>query len=212
MKPISEYNFRDIVGKFVRFKSNSLGLKYDEYIGYCYIDPNAGISIRVLSAIIENKAKALYDISIVLRYDSNMNIDIYTTPDKYMAQQKSFIDNIYSNNLLESLRNRTELDPYRKSAQYPDDIFIRCMTFQDNKIQSDDLWIKLDDFDDNNIFGTTIEGGKYINKDVRIWIMNSNIFKNDSVNELGSFVGMDLNIIFMLQDQIKEVTNDIQET
>lgn len=211
MKPISEYNFREIVGKFVQFKSNNLEFEYDKYIGYCYIDPSAGISIRVLSAIVGSETKALHDISIILRYDPDMNIDIYITPDEYMVQQKSFIDNIYSNNLLEALRNRTELDPYRKSTQYPDDLLLQIATYIHRKIEFETLWVRLVQIDsDGNIFAKVIEDGMFFGIGTDVAIVNNKFLGGSNVFDLANIIAVDKYVVDYIIK--KGRLNDIQET
>ena len=146
MKPITEYNFREICEQFVKIEPPiGVGnlLNNPEYlIAFGYIDPVVGTSFQVLGVMNNNEITEIKDV-ITLRYSENYVLE----PMKYEEMPSSMIltgSNIRlksreskSDNQL-AFRYIEDFDPYRDN-QFPDDIFIPV--YKNIKLEKIYIWV-----------------------------------------------------------------------
>ena len=166
MKPISEYNFREIVGKFVILQVDNpqaIDPNYDLFVAYCYIDMDVGISFKIYGGYTNNKIDTFSTKAITLRYFENIKLDLYELITDEMKEYSKNIENIYTPNWILSVREKTFLDEIR-SKQFPDDILVPCRTIIDGKQVEELLWIRPTEIFDNYLIAKSIEDGKNILK------------------------------------------------
>ena len=164
MKPISEYDFREIVGKFVIITNDFIKRKYNTpQIAYCYIDPEAGISFRGLGLYKEGNIEIFDNEVVISRYDETISLDFFNSPTYEMKNIAKDIDNNIPEWLI-TLRNKTEFDKYRSKA-FPDDVLIpvRHIT-EDKRLVQEWLWVRPIRYEKDILTGLTIEDGKDIPK------------------------------------------------
>lgn len=209
MKPISEYNFREIVGEYLIVENTSIDPNHNKYIGYCYIDTEAGISIRIVGKYIEEEhvVELSVDKLYIFRYDSDMMIEIFNGTNEALDAIKDNIDAIYMRTGIESLRDNIEYDPYR-DKQFPDDMLLVVATLIENNIEFELLWVRPLEINENgNVFGQTIEGGRIISEGTNIAIMNSKILGGKEIFDLPNIIAIDQNVANYLAEKIQEEKN-----
>ena len=72
MKPINEYNFREIVGHFVKIKTDDN--KY--IIGYCYVDTQCGMCIKCYGIVADDKMTILPFGLTTIRCAEDMEVEV----------------------------------------------------------------------------------------------------------------------------------------
>ena len=206
MKPISEYNFREIVGHFTLIQGVIIDPQYDKYLGYCYIDQGEGISFRILSMINDNSVKDTYDEFVILRYNKEIELDIYEPSDTIVRSLTNKIDEIYKSNINSFYRDKREYDPYRDKV-FPDDLLLLTFITVNDKIESEPIWIRPSKTIEDNVIGITIEDGKYIHRNTQVIILNKEvIFKNDNGESIPSIFAATFDV---LEKIVKEENNEI---
>lgn len=210
MKPISEYNFREIVGKFVFFENKKINPEYGKCVGYCYIDNEAGISINVFGKIMANDdIEIISDAMYTIRYSPDFIIDVSseTNEDEIFKELKNKFNAVYNSGNITEIRNITDLDPYRDN-KFPDDLLLTTATLYENKIYFESLWIRTEHIDkDGNIFGKTIENGKKILKDSIVTIIDNKILGGKEVFDLPDIIAIDQKVANYLVEKIQEENN-----
>jgi hypothetical protein len=166
MKPISEYNFREIVGRYVEIQTpdsikEMVGGK-DTVKAFCYIDQQTGISLRVIE-----DTNAL----IILRYNENYMVkplEIHEIPiaeaDSYHSDEGLTVEQ-------RKLRNALILDPYRDN-QFPDDVLINTYS---NPPEEDmkSVWMRPTGVKENVIIATALENVDLIEEGDELCILPS---------------------------------------
>jgi len=166
MKPIGEYNFREIVGKFVILQVDNpqiIDPNYDLFIAYCYIDMEAGISFSVYGGYKEEQIDIFKTKTIIIRYSENIKLKIYELITDEMKEYAENIENIYTPDWITSIRNNKDLDKVR-SEQFPDDILVPCQTVVDDKQVGEYLWVRPIGISDDFLIAKSIEDGEKISK------------------------------------------------
>jgi len=208
MKPISEYNFRDIVGKFVMISGVVINPDFTEYLAYCYIDEEKGLSFKILGMYSAEDSKVVVDEIIILRYNNDIQLELFSATNETLLNEAKRVDDIYTSEDLKKIRNIERYDPYRDNV-FPDDLLLLSFITQDDEIKSEPIWIHTNRILDDNVYGVTIEDGKYFSKDTEVAIINKELlFGNAQVN-IPDVIALDFSTVDKLH---KEVTNDIQET
>lgn len=155
MKPISEYNFREIVGQYIKMETpDSVKelVKNKEVIhAFCYIDQQAGISFQV----IEDTPSL-----IILRYDEGYVIEPMDALDVTIDEKvktKNITDDYIKNITKEQLgfRFMDLLDPYRDN-QFPDDVLIETYTEPPQEILFP-VWMRPLKIEDSIIIAKALE-------------------------------------------------------
>lgn len=177
MKPISEYNFREIVGKLVKLtvkNPNVIDPDYNIFVGLCYVDMEAGISFRIYGGIKDGEFSKLNGLSVTLRYSEDISLELYETADEEMIEGSRFDLSIYHPYWIEEMRNDTDYDPFR-SKQFPDDLLLPTQTIVDNKAVGEYLWIRPVKMGKDCVIGTTIENGNIIPIDTKVAIYKNSM-------------------------------------
>lgn len=172
MKPISEYNFREIVGKLVKLtvkNPNVIDPEYNVFVGLCYADMEAGISFRIYGGIKDGEFGELHGLSVTLRYSEDINLELYETADEEMIEGSRFDLSIYHPYWIKKMRDDIDYDPFR-SKQFPDDLLLPTQTIVDNKAVGEYLWIRPVKMGEDCVIGTTIENGNIIPIDTKVAI------------------------------------------
>lgn len=164
MKPIVEYNFRDIVDRFVIIKNDFLERKYKcPVIAYCYIDYQEGISFREFGLYKEDGIETNEKQVVVSRYTDNLELGFFDSPTEEMENFALDI-NEHTPEWLISLRQKKEFDKYRSKA-FPDDILIPVRHITEEKEFVEELlWVRPVRYERDILTGLTIESGKKIQK------------------------------------------------
>ena len=169
MKPISEYNFREIVGKFVKIATpeNIKEIVGDtetvEAVGY--IDSQGGICFQIVNSNI--------DSFIILKYDKSYMLEPIDTP----ADKKDILENIinisHKDVSAEKLLFRAIelLDPYRDN-QFPDDVLIQTYANPPSK-ELFSVWMSPIGIEDKIIIATAIENVECVNVGDKLCILPS---------------------------------------
>ena len=128
MAPITEYSFRDYCEQFVKMKTTP-SIRFligdaEKVVAVCYIDPEAGVSFKVLGAITDSGIDPLMETDITLRYEDDfeiapMNPD--TIPEEIRERGMSIILQSRESVSRETIvfRQARMFDEYRDS-QFPD--------------------------------------------------------------------------------------------
>lgn len=210
MKPITQFNFREIVGQFIMVKIDNFNPDYQYYVGYCYIDPQFGISVRICGAVVEDGIKEIPDGIITVRCTENMDVEIYNNITEDMHRIAEAINELYVPDWIIAVRAKEEYDPYRDRI-YVDDLLIPIGTYTNKEIQFEPLWIKPYAIINGTLYGKTIESGKVVEKDTEVAIMDRASF-GKLFEEISDVLGIDQNLAMFLERSIpKEETDEIQE-
>lgn len=180
MKPISEYNFREIVGQFVIIydETDLISSKYNSFVAYCYIDIDAGMSFKIYGGL---KNDEIFDINkiITIRYSDELIIETYDILTDDMESFALAIDRVYTPNWIINLRDDTDFDSYR-DTQFPDDIIIPVLTDYNDPSKGEYLWVRPVELQNNRIIVKTIEDGKIIPKGLQALLIKE-INENNEV-------------------------------
>ena len=86
MKNITEYNFRELVGQFVKMKfSDGRAFPdpdFEEYVAYGYVDLDAGMTFEVIGGYKDGKIYTNPTSSNKIRYSEDLELEPYDDPDK----------------------------------------------------------------------------------------------------------------------------------
>lgn len=184
MKSISEYNFREIVGKFVEIQfpkdKNFIDPKYEKFIAYTYIDIDAGISFRIYGGLINDEVNIFEDTITTVRYSPDMMIAEYEILTDEMEIFAERIDRNYSTDWINVIRDDTDFDPYRDKI-FPDDMIIPVLMDYDNPEKEETLWVRPVRIQKNRIVVETIENGTAIPKGLQLLLVKES---NENGNKL----------------------------
>jgi hypothetical protein len=172
MKPISEYNFREIVGKQVKLTIKNPSIidpDYDVFVGLCYADIEAGISFHIYGGIKDEEFALLNSCIATLRYSDDINLELYKITDEGILDSDLNFLSIYHPYWIKKMRDDTDYDPFR-SKQFPDDLLLPTQTIIDNKAVGEYLWIRPVKMGEDCVIGTTIENGNIIPIDTKVAI------------------------------------------
>jgi len=184
MKKITDFSFRDIVGKYVLIsderKMIDRDLGYEEYVAYCYIDVDRGISFKVYAGIKDGNIDFIYydnpysTKSITLRYSAVGKLEVYNSVTADMEKQASEIESIYTPEWIvkTGIRDDLDFDPFRDKV-YPDDLLIPVHTLKNGKQIREDLWVRPTRIYEHRLVGKTIESGKVISCGEELAILKS---------------------------------------
>lgn len=209
MKPIGEYNFREIVGHFVIMNSQTIPFQNSntgKVIAYCYIDPTAGISFNLYGDftngnIIPYKHE---DSLMILRYFEKIELEIYKgmCTDDMMNYAKT-IDDAYTpewGNIL----NEESLDKYRDKV-YPYDMLMLVASLVDNDLKFESLWVHPTYYNEGQtIMGRTIEKGTYIEEGADIAIMSNEVLGGNKLMDLPDMIGITYELITYIFQKINK--------
>ncbi len=196
MKPISEYNFREIVGHFVIMNSQTIPFQNSntgKVIAYCYIDPTAGISFNLYGDFEDNNIIPYKheDSLMILRYFEKIELDVYKgiCTDDMMNYAKT-IDEAYTpewGNIL----NEESLDKYRDKV-YPYDMLMLVASLVDNNLKLESLWVHPTYYDEGktSIMCRTIEEGAYIKEGTDVAIMSNKVLGGNELMDLPDMIGV----------------------
>lgn len=150
MKPISEYNFKEVIGHFVKIQTPDHIKKVvgdKEFIlTYCYVDTQAGISFQVIDD--ENNL-------IILRYDEKYLIDPVEISEVSAENIKkgTEIEDVHTNDITKTqwaIRYLDIFDPYRDD-RFPDDILIPSYVNPPSQ-ETKSIWMKpIDIYDEDKL-------------------------------------------------------------
>lgn len=172
MKPISEYGFREIVGKFVVVQIKLDTSNCDSYIGYCYIDIEQGMSIKILGALATEINISDTEV-ITLRCSKELNVEIYSGEiTKDMQELADAIEKTYTPSWIHIARDNKEYDPYRDII-FPDDLLIPVRTKIDGEGYEELIWVRPVRFYNNRLYGITIEDGQWVPRDTVLVILKT---------------------------------------
>lgn len=164
MKPIDDYNFREICEKTVKMEipeALKTLLDNSEYmVAVGYIDSEHGISFQVVGVINEDKVSAFTKRKLTLRYDSSYVLE------PFGLEQLSPDMTVTVSSIISSARNSVShmaitfrcmdiLDPYRDN-KYPDDIILPSYS-DPPKLDAHSIWMKPDRIEDEMIIAKAIE-------------------------------------------------------
>lgn len=175
MKPISEYNFREIVGKYVRFKITDPSIidpNYDEFMAFCYADIDQGISLNVWGGIKNNEFYISHNCGVTLRYSDDIVLDMYEMTDENIMQYDLAVYERHTPYWIEKIREDTDYDLFR-SKQFPDDLLLPTQTIINNENVGESIWIRPCRIKEDCLIGRTIEEGNIIHINEEVFI-----FKN----------------------------------
>lgn len=205
MKPISEYNFREIMDNFVILDTSDYQnsfLEYKTYIAYCYIDIEKGVSFSLYGRYEDGNIFEMKDHIVTLRYSEKLNLEIYNSLDEKMVQYAARMKELYTMpDWIDDVRKDARYDRYRDKA-FPDDMLLSIRTPKNNTDNNFDqieeaLWVRpISMLDNGELIGITIEDGKYIEKNSMVWIW-------ENVDENHSIVGVTTDWINMLNQYSK---------
>ena len=210
MKPITEYDFREIADRFVvlnipNYLAPSLECK--NYIAYCYIDIERGISFVLYGEYKDGNVYEIKNGMTTLRYSKELNLEIYNSPNEKMTQYATRMKELYTMpDWINDVRANTKYDPYRDKA-FPDDMILTIRTPKDNSGTNFDqieevLWVRpISILDNGELIGITIEDGSYIKNNTMVWIW-------ENVDENHSIVAVTTDWIDMLNRYSKGEEND----
>lgn len=193
MKPIGEYNFREIVGKFVIIDMNSTALKNldsGQIVAYCYIDIDAGISFSVYGSFVNNTIVPYQNTAIRIRYSESILLDVYyEIYTRDMDKYASNIDRTFIPKWGAILDNK-DLDVYRDKI-FPYDMLMMVATLVENEFKIETLWVRPTQYnDDGLIFAKTIEQGEFISKGADLAIMSNEVLGGTKLLDLPDMVGI----------------------
>ena len=189
MKSITEYSFRDIVGKFVKAHFPK-GIRYfsmihsegerpkladfDEYIAYVYIDTSAGMTFEIIGGYSEGRIFKDPTSSNKVRYGDDIMLEIFDDPDEEMNDTAKFIEENYTPDWILPMRENTIYDPYRDKA-FPDDLLIPIHSISEEDGMQFDvselLWVRPNCLYEGNLIGETIESGKNFERGTQVLIV-----------------------------------------
>ena len=178
MKPITEYSFRDIVGHFVKFRfpegRNYIDPECEDFIAYVYIDIEAGMTLEIIGAYKNGNVVKDPESSNKLRYSDDIMLEPYDDPDDEMLETAAFIEENYTPDWIGPVRENPMYDPYRDKV-YPDDLLIpiHSLIEENGKLVNiaELLWVHPVLLKDENLFGITIEPGKYFEQGTQVMIV-----------------------------------------
>lgn len=204
MKPISEYNFREIVGHFVMLKGISIDSAYDEYLAYCYVDQEKGISFRILGMYGPEDSKAIVNETIILRYNTNILLELFNEAGPSLLKTADSIDQNYNTEIINITREMYKYDIYRDKI-FPDDLFLLTFILIKDEIKIEPLWIRPFKIMGDNVYGKTIEQGKDIFEGTEVVIMDKELFFKDSHKDIPSVFAITFDALERLlkEDEIK---------
>lgn len=206
MKPISEYNFREIVGQFVMLRGISIDPAYDEYLAYCYVDQEKGMSFRILGMYSLKDSKVIVDEVIILRYNTDIQLEIFNCPGDSLLKIAKEIDQNYTTDIINTIRDIPKYDPYRDKI-FPDDLFLLTFISVNDEIKVEPLWIRPFEKRDENIYGKIIEQGTNIPKETQVVIVDRELFFKDQNKNIPSVFALTLDAMEKL---LKEDINENQ--
>lgn len=207
MKPISEYNFREIVGQFVMLQGVSVSPAYDKYLAYCYIDQEKGMSFRILGMYSLEDSKVVVDELIILRYNTDIRLEIFDCPGDSLLKIAKEIDQNYNTEIINSIRNISEYDPYRDKI-FPDDLFLLTFALVNDEVKVEPLWIHPFEKLDDNVYGEIIEQGENISKGTQVVIMNKELFFKDQNKDVPSVFALTFDVVERILKE-EETQNEI---
>ena len=168
MKNITEYNFRDIVGKYVVLQCKFLVPGHEFFIAYCYIDIDGNkdveaydaITLSVLGTYDNEVYERLISHQITLTYCPELMIEIYDRKlNQDMRKWKKQLDRAYKpSSILKELRDCTYIDSYRDAAR-PDWLNIPVITRFGNDVCEEILPVKLLELTGESMVGMVIKEG-----------------------------------------------------
>lgn len=180
MKPITEYGFRQITGRFVILEAENphiIDPGYDLFVAYGYIDMEAGISFRIYGGYKDENIDPFQTKSITIRYSPDirldLRLDLYDSLTEEMREFARNIEEIYTPDWIIPIRKNTEIDKVR-SEQFPDDMLIPAQTINDGKRVGEYLWFRPTETVDNYLVAESLEDGKYISmgEEVAVFVVS----------------------------------------
>lgn len=172
MKPISEYNFREIIGHFVIIESDIINPDYNKFIGYCYIDTEAGMSIKIYGALVNNIINKFENEMTILRCSEKFYVEVWDNITEDMQRFAESIEHIYTPKWISVIRDDIQYDPYR-DVIYPDDLLIPVRDIVDGEGYEELLWVRPIEILNDKLYGITIENGKWIKSNTIVVIFNA---------------------------------------
>ena len=175
MKSIAAYSFRDIVGHFVKLflsnNRNAIDPRFDEFVAYCYIDTDAGMTFQIMGGLKDGKVYKKPGHSIKLRYDDGLLLELYNYPDDDMRREAESIENIFTPKWIGRVRDNRLYDTYR-DRRFPDDMIITVSTMLSDGRFDETLWVRpVCLTKNNNLIARTIEPGRAIDNGTAMIIM-----------------------------------------
>ncbi len=212
MKQITEYNFRDIVGHFVKIRfprgENPVNPEWDEFIAYVYIDTEAGMTLEIIGGYYDGKISKVINGSTKVRYGEGISLELYEKPDEEMLKTAKFIEDIYTPDWIGQIRNDPVYDPFR-DKQYPDDMLLLVATFVDEKMDFERLWVRPVNVDQNdNVLGKTIEAGRTIAMGADVAIMSNKVLGGKTIFDLPDIIAIDEKMADFLANRLREISGD----
>jgi len=199
MKPITEYNFREIMDRFVIINIpnvENLDLEYENYVAYCYIDTENGISFSVYGGYKDGNIYKMNNGLLIIRYSDSFKLEIYNSPTEEMNQRASQMKELYTmSDWIEKVRLDTRYDRYRDNA-FPDDMLLIVRTPKDASYDNYDqieevLWTRpISILNNGDLIGITIEDGAYIKKNSIVWIWENTDEDNTIVAVTEDWINM----------------------
>ena len=178
MKRITEYSFRDIVGHFVKMQfpngRNHIDPECDDFIAYVYIDTEAGMTLEIIGGYKDGQVRRDPTSFNKLRYSDDIVLELYDEPDDEMIETAKFIEEHYTPDWIKPVRENPMYDPYRDKA-FPDDMLIpvHSLVEEDGELVNiaELLWVRPVHLSGENLFGITIEPGKYFEQGTQVAIV-----------------------------------------
>jgi len=204
MKPINEYNFREIVGHFIKIKTDDN--KY--IIGYCYIDTQCGMCIKCYGIVADDKMTILPFGLTTIRCTVDMVVEVYDDVTEDMNKLANAVEESYTPDWIVAVRNNKNLDPYRAKF-FVDDLLIPVGTYVDGEIRFESLWVRPFSVDDDILYGKTIESGNDVDGDIDIAIMDRSSL-GKLFEEVSDVLGFDQSLMTFLKESIpkEEIDED----
>lgn len=200
MKPISEYNFREIVGKFVIIydETDLISSEYNSFIAYCYIDIEKGISFKIYGGLTGETISVINDKSITLLYADDILIDLYNPITDDMVKFSSSIENIYAISWIDPIRKDTDFDHVRDHC-FPDDMCIPICTDYLDSSKTETLWVRPVRIQNGRVVVELIEDGKIIKKGLQALLLKE-------INKEGSVI-----IFAVTADWLEKYNDEIEK-
>lgn len=171
MKPITEYNFREIVGHFVKLYYPQgkcfIDPNCEEYIAYVYIDMQIGITLEIIGGFMDGRIRKNESVSNKIRYSEDIILELYDNLDDEMLKTAEYIKENYTPDWIVPVRENPAFDPYR-NKRFPDELHIpvHSLKEQDGKLMniSEVLRIHPVCTNEGHLYGTTKESGLYFER------------------------------------------------
>lgn len=173
MQKAKEYNYRDIVGKFVIIETPFFIPGHKRLLAYCYITDDPGlddeefdtIMFNVLGTYDEDKYEKEIHIQARTTYYDDLMVEIYDGDlNQDMVEFKKMFDEAFSpREGVKALREDVMLDPFREKNR-PDYVNIPVLVMTDGQPDTKEYRIKLLDLSEDWLVGVNFSGDDHVNE------------------------------------------------